>query len=190
MGDYWGGVQHYCHSSLWVSCSGMFSCTPDPLFPRNVYSLSTYPGVFRGELVFTQKWSGEGCVMRTRAAVVIFEWVTSFFADSCEGLLGGQPWISHTLFQRVRRKFLVYSRIHLMRNWRHLWILHIMPLGISSNLWVRTGWGHYSESGNVVLVSSLRNSEDYEVHLPHILKNPFIERIHVICEGSVWGIGV
>lgn len=91
MGDYWGGVQHYCHSSLWVSCSGMFSCTPASLFPRNVYNLSTFPGVFKGELVFTQKRSGEGAfnVMRTRAAVVIFEWVTSFFADSCEGLLGG-----------------------------------------------------------------------------------------------------
>lgn len=142
MGEYWGGVQHYRRSSLWVSCSGMFSCTPVPLFPRNVYNLSTFPGVFKGELVFTQKRAGEGAlnVMRTRAVVVIFEWVTSFFADSCEGLLGGRPWISHTLFQTVRRKFLVCSRIHLMRNWRHLWIFNIMALGISSNLWVRTRW--------------------------------------------------
>lgn len=66
-------------------------------FPRNVYSLSLFslpfPAAFKGELVFTQKRGGGGMldVIKTRAAVSILEWVTSFFAHSSGGLLGGLP---------------------------------------------------------------------------------------------------
>lgn len=74
-------------------------------FPRNVYSLSLFnlpfPAAFKGELVFTQKRMGVGGggvgggrmldMIKTRAAVSILEWVTSFFAHSSGGLLGGLP---------------------------------------------------------------------------------------------------
>lgn len=44
------------------------------------------------------------------------------------------------------------------------------------------------EDGNVVLVLFLLNIEGYEVPLPHILKNPSMELIHMISRGSVWGL--
>lgn len=44
------------------------------------------------------------------------------------------------------------------------------------------------EDGNVVLVLFLLNIEGYEVRLPHILKNPSMELIHMISRGSVWGL--
>lgn len=164
----------------------MIGCTPVSLFPGNMYSLSLFPGALRWEL-------GE----RGRSMWRGPEPLSSF-------LSGSHPFLQ-TLVEDCWEPGHGFHILSLKQSngnfscilgsiwWetrRHLWILSIMPLCFSSNLWVRTGWGHYRESENVALVPSLRNSEDYEVHLPHILKNPFIEHIHVICKGSVWGIGV
>lgn len=76
-------------------------------------------------MVFAQKQRGGGWmfnVIKTRAAVSILEWLTSFFAHSSGGLLGGRPAAGvefHML--SLKQSYGNFSRVRgvsLARNWK------------------------------------------------------------------------
>lgn len=179
------------------------------------HSCKTRQGAERRDLTDRDRrgsvWAGGGLfsLTRTRAAVFFAQWVTSFYANSRGGILGGLPapdTFTHSATHkqsygnsRCARATQGQKNLRASSKIESSWWKTGSPLWISLHhcrdripcpteaigpafplTFFRAGQGCYTESGHVVIVLSLRHSERYKVPLAWISGNPLME--HCMCD--------